>query len=465
MAAVTAPTVPVIVHRADEYHSAGEVFGQMSTDMVTTHSSLVAVLTASAGMAGSDSVGGQWAAGYDEAAQLAISTSSKLATSCGQIRDLIVVGAHNHQVAEAAAAHRDLPPPPVPSLSVDPCLPESAPSAAGDGIPEPFGWSFIKDAVGFGWPNGHQDQLNAAKTAWHTAAADFRTVAGQVPHAVDMLTNQLSPEIDIAVTTCRARQSDLHTLADTCQTLGDACGEYAHYLDEAHHQILDELEALAIETVAAEAAFAVLAPFTATVSEWVGNAALAGRIAVKARRISTIIGELSARVAKIVTNTVRPLVERLKTLFEKIRLWVEAARTKFLGRGRPAALYSRSGALSNREVLEGNVGLPRTMETIEYYARLAGVDLRGTKLEILDDADTISYLDFQGAIARTDSLGVQLGPAAFQDAETLVRTLAHESVHVRQYADGSISSMTSALEQEAYAAEDAFVATWRRNTQ
>ncbi|WP_216912440.1 hypothetical protein [Nocardia noduli] len=104
------------------------------------------------------------------------------------------------------------------------------------------------------------------------------------------------------------------------------------------------------------------------------------------------------------------------------------------------------------------------MDTIEEYARLAGIDLRGAKIEILDDADTISYLDFQCAIARTDAQGVQLGPAAFQDPETLVRTLAHENVHVRQYAEGKINSVTRGLEEGAYAAEDAFVETWRRNT-
>ncbi|MFF3226412.1 hypothetical protein ACFYV7_26690 [Nocardia suismassiliense] len=164
-------------------------------------------------------------------------------------------------------------------------------------------------------------------------------------------------------------------------------------------------------------------------------------------------------------DVVRPLVQRLKPLVEKIRTWVQAARTKFLGRSGPTALYSRGGALTNREVLEGNIGLTRDMDTIEHYAQLAGIDLRGAKIEILDDADTISYLDFQGAIARTDALGVQLGPAAFQDAETLVRTLAHENVHVRQYAEGQINSMTRALEDEAYAAEDGFVDTWRRNTQ
>ena len=58
---------------------------------------------------------------------------------------------------------------------------------------------------------------------------------------------------------------------------------------------------------------------------------------------------------------------------------------------------------------------------------------------------------------------MQLGPAAFQDEETLVRTLGHESVHVRQYEDGVVSTTTGPLEAEAYAAEDAFVENWRNN--
>ena len=107
--------------------------------------------------------------------------------------------------------------------------------------------------------------------------------------------------------------------------------------------------------------------------------------------------------------------------------------------------------------------LPRTPETVEHYARLAGVDLRGANVEIIESPDDIAYLDFQGAVARTDDLGVQLGPAAFQDEETLVRTLGHESVHVRQYEDGVVSTSTRPLEAEAYAAEDAFVENWRNN--
>lgn len=74
-----------------------------------------------------------------------------------------------------------------------------------------------------------------------------------------------------------------------------------------------------------------------------------------------------------------------------------------------------------QEVLEQDVGLPRTRETIDHYANLAGVDFRGAPGEIIDGADDIAYLDFQGGVARTDDMGVQLGPAAFQDARPYAR--------------------------------------------
>lgn len=115
-------------------------------------------------------------------------------------------------------------------------------------------------------------------------------------------------------------------------------------------------------------------------------------------------------------------------------------------------------------MIEGNVGLPRTRETVDHYTRMAEVDFRGAPVEIVEHGDTVRYLDYQNAVARTDDMGVQLGPAAFQDEETLVRTLGHESVHVEQYAAGRVSSMTGPLEDEAYAAEDGFVANWRRNS-
>ncbi|MFJ4650816.1 hypothetical protein ACIP5Y_05995 [Nocardia sp. NPDC088792] len=230
----------------------------------------------------------------------------------------------------AAANHNDVPPPAAPRLLPSLCLVESAPSAAGDGIPEPFGWSLIKDMVGWAWPNGHQDQLHSAETAWHTAAADFRLLAAEVPQAISLLSSSQSDEIPTATATCNDRKSDLTDLGDICQLLGEACGTYATQLDEAHHKILAELKEFAIETGIAEGAFALLTPFTAGLSEWIGNTALGARLAVKARRIATIIAELATKAREITTRLGKTLLERVGSLAEKVGKWIEEARTSLM---------------------------------------------------------------------------------------------------------------------------------------
>ncbi|GAB4587661.1 WXG100-like domain-containing protein [Nocardia sp. IFM 10818] len=331
------PTVPLIVCRADEYRSAGEIFGTIATGAQTTHEGLLGVLVANAGMAGSDSVGQEWAAAYDQAASLAIAASADLATACAQTRNLIAAGVHNHAVAEATANHGDVPAPEPPQLLPPPCFVNSVPSAAGDGLPEPFGWSIVKDLVGWAWPNGHQDQLRAADTAWHTAAADFRILAQQVSQSVSLLQNQQSEEIPAAVAACTERQTDLNELADICAALGNSCGEYAQHLDDAHHEILEELKDFAVEAVAGEVLFAVLAPVTAGISEVAGNAALAARAAYRATRIAKIISELATK-ARAVAARVLALVERARALGGKVSQWVTAARSRL------AVYGSRSGA-------------------------------------------------------------------------------------------------------------------------
>ena len=195
-----------------------------------------------------------------------------------------------------------------------------------------------------------------------------------------------------------------------------------------------------------------------------------------------VVGQVAALVAKWVTRIqgfIRALLDSLRRLSGKLAeltAVLDGLKNALsrLSRSDPTGkaavvppggviLHSRSGALSNREVLDQDVGLPRTPETIQHYAELAGVDFRGAPVEVVESADDVAYLDFQGAVARTDSFGVQLGPAAFQDEETLVRTLGHESVHVVQHQQGRITTMTGPLEDEAYAAEDGFVETWRGN--
>ncbi len=458
------PTVPLIVCRGDEYHSAGEVFGQMSADTKTTHGGLLAVLSANAGMAGDDSIGQQWASSYTSGAQAAISTAAKLATACGQTRDLIVTGAYNHQIAEVTADHRNLPSPPAPQLIPDPCLAEFTPSAAGNGIPEPFGWSIIKDLVGAAWPDGHQDQLDAARDAWHTASADYRTIAQTAPDAIGLLNNQQSPEIPITVQTCTNRQNDFNSLADACQSLGDACGEYATRLDDAHHKILDELREFALETAAWEAGAALLTPLTGSLSEWVGNSALAARATVRARRISTIIAELAARVGKVVADTLEPLTERIKPLVQKVGDWITAAKIRLTPAVRregvqvDGQLYSRMGTRTNREVLESGDHLPMTRATVEEYARRAGVNLDGVRWDIANSDDDVRFYDSMQASASSNGNHIALAPSAFVDEESLMRNLVHERVHVDQYLAGRITGpdSTDEMEDEAYAIDEQF---------
>ncbi|MFJ4657935.1 TNT domain-containing protein [Nocardia sp. NPDC088792] len=343
------PTVPLILCQIDDYHSAAEVFASIGTDAANTHIALLGVLNANAGMAGSDSIGQAWAKPYDEAAGLALQTSERLMTACVSTADLVTSGAHNHERTEVGADYRDVPAPPRPPARPIPCVVTQALSAAGDGLPEPFGWSIVKDAVGAAWPNGHQDKLRAAQTAWTTAATDFRVLASRVGEASALLTNQESQEIPTALAAFTDRKNDLSALADICQTLGDACGEYAGHLDEAHSKILHELAEFGAETVLWEVAFALLAPVTAGMSEVVGNSGLAVRAAAKARRIAAAISSLAAKAAKITTETVGPLVERIKPLLAKIKAWVEAARAKIVALAEVPKVYPSGEKLTEAE--------------------------------------------------------------------------------------------------------------------
>lgn len=323
-----APTVPLIVCRADDYRASGDIFGTIAADAQTTHEGLLGNLVANSGMAGSDSVGQEWAAAYDQAASAAISASASLATAGAHTRNLIAAGAHNHAVAEATANHGDVAPPEPPQLLPPVCLVDVVPSAAGDGLPEPFGWSIVKDLVGWAWPNGHQDKLRSAETAWHTAAADFRILALEVSQSVSLLENQQSDEIPGAVATCTERQADFNELGEISQLIGDACGEYAQHLDDAHHEILVELAEFGAEALAGEIIFAGLAPFTLGLSEVAGNTALGIRAAFKASRIATIIANLATKVTVIASRIVATLVTRAGVLGTKVASWVTAARTR-----------------------------------------------------------------------------------------------------------------------------------------
>jgi hypothetical protein len=129
-------------------------------------------------------------------------------------------------------------------------------------------------------------------------------------------------------------------------------------------------------------------------------------------------------------------------------------------------LFSRQTGRTNAEVLASGDHLPITPETIQEYARRAGVDLEGVDVNIANTPEDVRYYDFMGGSASTGlgpdgRINVNLAPAAFADEESLMRNLVHERVHVDQHRDGRAggTDSISELEDEAYDADEEF---WRR---
>ncbi|UAK33978.1 hypothetical protein K8O92_08790 [Nocardia asteroides] len=461
-------TFPIIVCRHREYHSAGEAFASVRDGGTEVHAALVRTLTGYGGMAGTDNAGREWAKAYDEAAGLALQTSAKLVSACGRTGDLLTAGAYNHASGEAAANPSSVAAPPTPTLGFEPCLALFVPSASGAAGPEPFGWSLVNAVSGLVWPDGHQDQLRAAKTVWYDAAAALGDSSAAIPGAVDMLENQQSPEIPNAVRTCNEMGIDLGQLAASFRSIGDACGEYAQHLDDAHHQILDELRKMLIETAAVEAAIQVGAFFTAGLSE-LGNVGVVARISMYTARIGRIITELVTKTTAIARRVTGVIGTTLKAIFSRLGRWLDQAVAKIWRSGDAAPqLFSRRAARNNIEVLEkGDNLVPMTEDAIRSLAERAGIDLTGVEIVVARDAETARYFDYWDACAQTPhELGgrqIIFGPASFMDEETMVATIAHEVTHTRQIREGlTINSQTLRdVEAEAYASEAGPLARFR----
>jgi hypothetical protein len=311
------------------------------------------------------------------------------------------------------------------------------------------------------WLAGNPDEVAAHAETWRNVSAASVDTHQQLKEAVRVQTAEWSGESGDAYRAHAARHAEIIGGIATATGAISYAVEGAGLLVGLVRGIVRDLIAQFVATLAAR------------LPQWMAEEGLTFGLGTPlvVSQVAALVAKWANRIqgfVRALLNSLRRLSRKLNDLTGVLDGLKEALRR--LSRSDPGTgtssaagvvLHSRSGALSNREVIEQGVGLPRTSETIQRYADLAGVDFRGAPVEVVESADDIAYLDFQGAVARTDSFGVQLGPAAFQDEETLVRTLGHESVHVVQYQQGRVTTMAGPLEDEAYAAEDSFVATWR----
>ena len=96
-----------------------------------------------------------------------------------------------------------------------------------------------------------------------------------------------------------------------------------------------------------------------------------------------------------------------------------------------------------------------TLKHVRSIASDMGIDLSGSKLQIIRDQELADRPKFMG-YTFPDGSAIQLYPAAFINREQLVKTIGHEFVHLKQAKEhGIITSMEDLMEREreAYGSE------------
>ncbi len=280
------------------YTDAAYVLGDLVAEKVRlAWLGLQATLDGMAGMAGSDDVGSSWGASYDAAAASASRTTEDTCNACYQLAALLEQTAINYEGADAAS---------VPGSSARAAANRWAaattslgevPSAVGQGTPQPGGWSLLQHAIGNLWPNGHQDLLRAAAAGWERAAGQLEVLVADIGQAARQVMLQRAPESDDAFTAVDAMAGHMSELASSYRSLGAACAGYAGHLDQAHHQIISEIESFLEWTAGIEAAGGLFSICTFGLSEAAAQAGEAAEIGRAAAAIKSVIETLRGLVA------------------------------------------------------------------------------------------------------------------------------------------------------------------------
>jgi hypothetical protein len=347
--------------------AARTIGGEVAGTVAVACEEVTSRLDACYGMAGSDDIGVEWGAAYDRVAASAIQSTAAVVDAAYTVAALLEQTGINYAGAEAAS---------VPGESAEQSqarwASSSAPSvrdlssAVGGGVPEPAGWSLLQHAIGRLWPNGHQDLLRGAADTWRAVGSWFRSITVDVDRAVIEVMLQRAPEVSDAAAVIDGLRGQLTELAQVYDDLADACSDYAHHLDEAHHRILEEIHSFIEWTLAIEAAGGLLAAVTLGASEVVAQGAELERAKVTGSAIATVIDALRAAVVALGV-TLRGVEARVAVVAEQARV-VMIRRVEAAGVVRPGV----AGVEAARTVGPADTALVR----LEEYAaadRLAEV--------------------------------------------------------------------------------------------
>jgi hypothetical protein len=258
---------------------------------------LQAALDATGAMAGSEDVGTNWGASYDAAAAAAQRATQDVCNACTQLAAALEQSAINYEGADAAS----IPGAPARATAnrwtnATTTLGEVQ-TAIGQGVPQPGGWSLLQHAIGYLWPNGHQDLLRAAAGAWRRAASQLDDLLPSIGGAAREVMLQRAPESADAFTVVDAMTGHVVALASSYRALSSACDDYAAHLDHAHHEIISEITRFVEWTAGIEAAGGLFSICTFGLSEAAAQVGEGAEIARAAAAIRSVIETLRSLVS------------------------------------------------------------------------------------------------------------------------------------------------------------------------
>ncbi|MGZ8178908.1 WXG100-like domain-containing protein [Williamsia sp. SKLECPSW1] len=415
--------MPTLVVDPAQYAHAADSMVTVAHSAQAAVSALTGELGASSGMGGSDNAGTEWASGYDQGARAALTAAASAVGATGNIATRLHATGENHAQADASSViggggDAELAAAPTPPTMSAP----SVPSAAGGSGGGPPGWSLVEGLVGYVWPNGHQDRLHAADAAWKAAAAQLQDAAGPTSAAASAVQAQQSPEAAAAAQACTDAGAHLRELSSVFTELGSSCSDYAAHLDQAHHEIIHELEVLLAQTVAIESLGAIAGFFTAGIGELAGQAIETARLTAAANRIREIIEALiaaartvAAAVGRVAGEAGRIAAEASKAASAQVsKAAVQAAKSTGNLAGKAAestkALGSKAGQAAPGFAKEAALAAPKNFAT--------GAGMEAAKEGVVSIDTGHNHMDLT-KIGTQGAIGTVTSPAAGRIADRI----------------------------------------------
>ncbi|WP_225844938.1 restriction endonuclease fold toxin [Streptomyces sp. HPF1205] len=287
--------------------------GQSTLDTIAT--TLNTALQNISGMAGDDSYGHGFATTYDPAAKALFGALSAADRAIGQAATGLTTTANNylkadhHSNPKAGATPPEQFEPPV--VYADIFYPDP-PSAVGPGH------SSVPHAIAKYWPNGHQDNLRTAATAFRTASSAIDTLGTTLHGHVLSITDNNSGDSITAMADFWARiwkddadggKAPLSTAKYACDQLAKACDAFAQAIDTAHSQVEQKLGEAGIAI-----GFTTALGFALTVFTFGGSDAAAG--ALDAGEAAAILGEVEVALDEAVSTISTEMIADLEVYLQ-----------------------------------------------------------------------------------------------------------------------------------------------------